>query len=153
MEEFSVPTHLPKWIQDHARRYIESGGKEGHMLDLSAAGAEGEVPTLLLLTKGRKSGKYFTAPLVYGEKDGKVIIVASLGGAPKHPNWYPNLVADPNVTVQVGTERFRAIARTAEGAERDELWNHMATVFPTYEEYQAKTERRIPVVVLERQPG
>ena len=150
MQEFTVPTHLPKWIQDHARRYIESGGKEGHMMDLSAAGGSGEVPTLLLLTKGRKSGKYFTAPLVYGKVDDNIIIVASLGGAPKHPNWYPNLVADPNVLVQVGTDKFRARARTAEGAERERLWKHMAGVFPTYDEYQAKTERQIPVVVLER---
>lgn len=153
MPEFTVPTHLPKWIQDHARRYIESGGTEGHMMDLSAVGVTGEVPTLLLLTKGRKSGKYFTAPLVYGEVDGNCVIVASLGGAPKHPNWYPNLVADPTVLVQVGTDKFQAKARVTEGAEREKLWKHMASVFPTYDEYQAKTEREIPVVVLERVAG
>ncbi|MBV1878006.1 MAG: nitroreductase family deazaflavin-dependent oxidoreductase [Pseudomonadales bacterium] len=151
MPEFTVPTHLPRWIQDHVRQYLDSDGKQGHMMDLSAAGGAGEVATLLLITKGRKSGKYFTAPLVYGEVDGNCIIVGSLGGAAKHPNWYPNLVAEPEVRVKVGTEDFYATARTAEGAEREKLWQHMAVVFPTYNDYQKKTERQIPVIVLEKQ--
>ncbi len=149
MSEFTVPTHLPDWIQDHVRCYLESGGEDGHMWDSSIRGGSGLVPTLLLVAKGRRSGNLMTLPLIYGETEGGYVVVASRGGAPTHPAWYLNLVAHPEVLVQVGVERFRALARTATGAERNTLWGQMLSVFPPYEEYQQRTEREIPVVVLE----
>jgi proline iminopeptidase len=149
MSEFEVPTHLPDWIQDHVRRYLESAGRDGHMWDSSIRGGPGLVPTLLLVTRGRRSGNQQTLPLIYGETEGGYVIVASRGGAPTHPAWYLNLVANPEVRVQVVAERFRATARTAGGAERETLWRQMARIFPPYNEYQGRTEREIPVVVLE----
>jgi proline iminopeptidase len=149
MSEFSVPTHLPDWIQDHVRRYLESEGADGHMWDSSVAGGPGPVPALLLVTTGRRSGGSLTIPLIYGEAEGGYAIVASKGGAPNHPAWYLNLVAHPEVSVQILSERFRATARTASGAERDALWKRMASIYPPYDDYQQRTEREIPVVVLE----
>jgi deazaflavin-dependent oxidoreductase (nitroreductase family) len=89
-------------------------------------------------------------PLIYGEADGKYVIVASKGGAPQHPGWYLNLTAQPTVEVQVLADKFRATARTATGEERARLWKMMAAIYPPYDAYQAKTQREIPVVVLER---
>jgi proline iminopeptidase len=89
-------------------------------------------------------------PLIYGKTDKGYVVVASKGGAPQHPGWYLNLVAHPEVEVQVVAERFRAKARTATGEERVELWKKMALIYPPYNAYQAKTDREIPVVVLER---
>jgi proline iminopeptidase len=89
-------------------------------------------------------------PLIYGEADGKYVVVASKGGAPQHPGWYLNLDAKPEVEVQVLANRFRAKARTAAGAERARLWEKMAAIYPPYNDYQKKTEREIPVVVLEK---
>lgn len=130
------------WQADHARQYLESNGAEGHIWR--------GVPTLLLTTTGTKTGEPYTTPLIYGEKDGAYIIVASKGGAPKNPQWYNNLVAQPEVGVQVGADRFTARARTATPEEKPALWEMMAKVFPNYTEYQQRTERDIPVVILER---
>jgi len=88
-------------------------------------------------------------PLIYGEADGNCVVVASKGGAPQHPGWYLNLAAQPQVEVQVLAKRFRAKARTAAGTERARLWEKMAAIYPPYNDYQKKTEREIPVVVLE----
>jgi proline iminopeptidase len=107
------------------------------------------VPTLLLTTTGRKSKQRQVLPLIYGKTDKGYAIVASKGGAPSHPAWYLNLSADPDVEVQVGSEKFAATARTVSGAERAALWKQMAALFPPYDEYQRKTRREIPVVVLE----
>lgn len=152
MSEFTVPTHLPDWIHDHARRYLDSGGAEGHMWDSSIQGGPGLVPTLLLVTMGRRSGKTLTVPLIYGESDGAYVIAASRGGTPDHPGWYLTLVAHPDVWVQVASKRFRGTARTTSGAERKALWNRMVGIYPPYEQYQRRTEREIPVVVLEPLP-
>lgn len=149
MTEFSVPTNLPDWIQDHVRRYLETNGEDGHMWEPPIGGPA--VPTLLLVTKGRRSGKASTLPLIYGEFDGQYVIVASKGGAPDDPAWYLNLQAEPAVRVQVGADRFSARARTAEGDERATLFARMTEVFPSYAEYAQRTEREIPVVVLERE--
>lgn len=130
------------WQAQHARRYIETDGEDGHIWR--------GLPTLLLTTAGKRSGEPFTTPLIYGEDAGRYIVVASIGGAPKHPQWYRNLVAEPAVEVQVGAERFTARARTADADEKPALWQKMAEIFPTYEQYQAKTTRDIPVIILER---
>ncbi|ACY98072.1 MULTISPECIES: nitroreductase family deazaflavin-dependent oxidoreductase [Thermomonospora] len=128
---------------EHVRRYEETDGAVGHDWEKGA-------PVLILTTKGRKSGQERKCPLIYQEHQGNYVVVASKGGAPDHPHWYLNLQADPEVRVQVKADKFTARARTAEGAERDELWAKMAAVWPDYDEYQKKTDRQIPVVVLER---
>ena len=149
MSETKIPSNLQKLIDDHLRRYVESDGKDGHMWDSTPVGGPGPIPTLLLTTTGRRSGKPIVMPLIYGEADGNCVVVASKGGAPQHPGWYLNLAAQPQVEVQVLAKRFRAKARTSTGTERARLWEKMATIYPPYNDYQKKTEREIPVVVLE----
>jgi deazaflavin-dependent oxidoreductase (nitroreductase family) len=127
----------------HVRRYRETGGEVGHIWK------EGST-ILLLTTTGRKTGARTTTPLIYAQDGDRYVIVASKGGAPEHPGWYRNLLKDPNVEVQVRDDVFAARARTAEGEERDRLWRLANEVWPHYEEYQTRTEREIPVVVLER---
>ena len=129
--------------QEHVKRYIETDGEEGYTWREGA-------PILLLTMTGRKTGTEYTTPLIFGEDDGRYVIVASQGGRPEHPDWYLNLVAHPEVGVQVKADTFRARARTAEGEEHDRLWAAMNEIWPHYDEYQTKTTRRIPVVVLER---
>lgn len=140
---------LPKWIADHLQRYLDTDGADGHLWDSAPVGGPGPIPTLLLTTTGRRLGKPIVMPLIYGEAGGNYVVVASKGGAPKHPGWYLNLAAHPDVEVQILARRFRATARTASGAERAELWKQMAAIYPPYNDYQAKTDREIPVVVLE----
>jgi len=132
----------PGWQQEHARRYIESGGKDGHIWE--------GVPTLLLTTTGRRSGQPRTTPLIYGRDGDRYLVVASRGGAPQHPAWYENLTARPDVRVQVMAERFTARARTASKAEKPALWKTMAAIWPAYADYQARAAREIPVVIIER---
>jgi len=129
--------------QEHVDRYVETDGAEGY------AWRNGTT-ILLLTTKGRKSGEERVAPLIFREHDGDYLVVASKGGAPQPPAWFVNLEADPNVTVQVKDDRFAARARRASPQERAELWPLMVEVWPDYDAYQAKTEREIPIVVLER---
>ncbi|HSP73262.1 MAG TPA: nitroreductase family deazaflavin-dependent oxidoreductase [Gaiellaceae bacterium] len=129
--------------EEHVRRYRETGGEVGHIWN--------GVPTLLLTTTGRRSGEQRTTPLIYGQDGDRYVVVASKGGAPRHPAWYLNLSAQSDVELQVKDERFRARARTAAPNERERLWRLMAGIWPAYDDYQAKTEREIPVVVLERE--
>jgi proline iminopeptidase len=129
--------------QEHVRRYRETDGAEGHIW------REGST-ILLLTTTGRKTGEKSTTPLIYTLDGDDPVIVASKGGAPEHPGWYRNLVKNPEVEVQIEGEKFRARARTAAGEERGRLWRQMNEMWPHYAEYQEKTDREIPVVVLER---
>lgn len=110
------------------------------------------VPALLLTFVGRKSGKQRQLPLIYGRAGDAFVIVGSKGGAPDHPQWYVNLLANPDCEIQVARERFKVRARTAEGEERAALWQQMVGILPQYEEYQAATDRELPVVVLEPRP-
>jgi deazaflavin-dependent oxidoreductase (nitroreductase family) len=128
---------------EHVRRYRETDGEVGYLW------REGSTVLLLTVT-GRRTGREITKPLIFGRDGDRYVIVASRGGAPKHPDWYLNLVAEPEVGVQVKGDRFRARAHTVEGEERERLWHLMNGIWPHYDEYQAKTDRRIPVVVLER---
>jgi proline iminopeptidase len=128
---------------EHVKRYRETGGEVGHIWKKGSK-------TLLLTTKGRKSGQPRTTPLIYENADDKYVIVASKGGAPEDPGWYENLSKDPQVELQVKDEVFPARAHTAEGEERERLWKLAAQQWPDYDEYQKKTDREIPVVVLER---
>ena len=108
------------------------------------------MPTLLLTTTGRRTGEPYTTPLIYGTDGDRYLVVASRGGTHQHPQWYRNLLAHPEVAVQVKAERFRARARTARPEEKPALWQRMASIWPAYDEYQARTRRDIPVVILER---
>ena len=107
-------------------------------------------PMMLLTTTGAKSGQPRTAPLVYSRDGDNLVIIASKGGAPTNPDWFHNLVANPDVTVEVGTDSYAAKAVVPEGAERDRLFDAQAAIMPGFREYQNNTERLIPVVVLER---
>ena len=140
----------PGWQQRHVEFYLKTDGVEGHVLDFSRPGVP-EVNCLLLQTTGRKSRTPKTTPLIYGKDGGGFVVVASRGGAPNHPAWFLNLRDMPEVRFQVVDKKYRGVARTTAGAERERLFRMMAGLFPTYNDYQAKTAREIPVVVLEPQ--
>jgi deazaflavin-dependent oxidoreductase (nitroreductase family) len=129
--------------QAHVQKYRETGGEVGHIWK------EGST-ILLLTTRGRKTGNPTTTPLIYARDGDDYVIVASQGGAPEHPGWYRNLDKDPEVEIQVLDEVFPAHARTADDDERTRLWPVVNAVWPHYEEYAHRTDRKIPVVVLER---
>jgi proline iminopeptidase len=153
MTEAKLAPNLPGWMVEHANRYLSSGGVDGHMHQPTQPGRpDMTVPSLLLTTTGRKTGEKFIFPLYYGKAGDSYIVVASKGGAPQHPGWYRNLLADPEVGVQVGTEKFKARARTSTGAERARLWQKALEFWPPYDDYQKKTAREIPVVVLDPIP-
>lgn len=149
MTEISIPDSLPAWVKDHIELYL-ADGEAGHLWDASLGGGEGMLTTLLLTTTGRKSGKPLIIPLIYRPTgDGGYCVIASKGGAPAHPAWYLNLEANPAVHLKVANEEFRAVARVAEGDERARLWDLMVDHYAPYTDYQASTERQIPVVVLD----
>ena len=128
--------------REHVRVYRETGGEQGH---------HWRGTTILLLSNtGRVSGRERTAPLIYRRAGEAWVVVASKGGSPDHPDWYKNLQAHPDATVQVKNEQIPVRARTSQGAERTRLWRLMTEAWPPYDEYQGNTEREIPVVVLER---
>ena len=150
MTDAKLAPNLPGWMVDHANRYLSSGGTDGHMYKANPPGyQEMTVPSLLLTTTGRKSGEKYIFPLYYGETGNSYLIIASKGGAPEHPGWYRNILANPEVEVQVATKKLRARARTASGEERTRLWQKSLEFWPPYADYQRKTEREIPVVVLD----
>ena len=131
------------WARKQAELFESTNGAEGGTL-------MGR-PIILLTTLGAKSGKIRKTPLMRVEHAGEYLVVASKGGADTQPGWYLNLQADPEVGVQIRDDRFTARARTATEDERPELWRIMTAAWPAYDEYQEKTDRQIPVVVLERQ--
>ena len=150
MTEAKLAPNLPGWMVDHANRYLSSGGTDGHMYKMTPPGQlEMTVPSLLLTTTGRKSGERFNFPLFYGTDGDSYIVIASKGGAPQHPGWYRNILTNPDVDVQVGTAKIKARARTAAGEERARLWKKALEFWPPYADDQRKTEREIPVVVLD----
>ncbi len=130
------------WVAEHVRRYIETNGEDGHIWK----GA----PTLILTTRGRRTGKPRRLALIYTQDGERYAVVASNGGADHHPEWYLNILEHPQVEIQVKADRFRAKARTATADERQGLWDRMAAIWPDYNKYQAKTPREIPVVILDR---
>jgi deazaflavin-dependent oxidoreductase (nitroreductase family) len=137
-EVYDSPTG---WVKSHIRDYVESDGKKGHRWR--------GLPTLLLTTRGRKSGKLRRTALIYGRDGKNYLLVASNGGASTHPSWYLNLVENPEVELQVGADRFTARANTATGEEKARLWQLMIEIFPQYDQYQAKAGREIPLVTVE----
>ena len=123
MTEAKLAPNMPKWMVDHTNLYLSSGGKEGHMYTIKQPDRPSlTVPSLLLTTTGRKSGQKFLFPLFYGKSGNSYYIVASKGGAPEHPGWYKNILANPEVEIQVATDKIKARARTASGEERAKLW-------------------------------
>ena len=133
-----------RWVAKHVRQYVETNGSKGHRWN--------GVNTLLLTTRGRRSGKLRRTALIY-ERDGDAyVVVASSGGSKRHPAWYLNLVANPEAQVQVGPETFTGTARTAGPGDRTRLWSKMNAIWPDYGKYQKRCRREIPVVLLERSP-
>lgn len=130
-----------QWVRDQVELYETSGGKEGTTMR--------GMPVVILTTRGAKSGKIRKSPLMRVEHDGTYAVVASLGGAPRHPVWFHNLVADPRVELQDGPVRRDMTAREITGAEKALWWGRAVEAFPDYDEYQKKTDRQIPVFVLE----
>jgi deazaflavin-dependent oxidoreductase (nitroreductase family) len=131
-----------RFTQAHVHAYRASRGRIGR----TYKGA----PVALVDHVGRKSGKRYTSPLIYGTDGDDVIIVASFGGARKDPVWWPNLKANPRTSVQIGGERRAVVARQATPEEKQRLWPKMVSIYAPYEDYQRKTDRDIPVVLLER---
>jgi deazaflavin-dependent oxidoreductase (nitroreductase family) len=127
---------------EHVRVYRETDGERGYHWRGTTI--------LLLTTMGRTSGESRTTPLIHRTDGDRWVVVASKGGAPANPSWFENLQANPEATIQVGGEKVPVRATTAEGEERDRLWSLMTEVWPAYDEYQARTEREIPAVVLSR---
>ncbi|TAL03086.1 MAG: nitroreductase family deazaflavin-dependent oxidoreductase [Rhodospirillaceae bacterium] len=136
------PSDLSLLNEDHVRAYRETDGATGYLWN--------GVPTLLLTTKGRRSGEPRTIAIICTADGNGYFIIASKGGAPEHPKWYLNILEEPRVQVQVRAEKFEAIARTAESPERERLWAEACKYWPKYDLYQSRTSRKIPVVVLER---
>jgi F420H(2)-dependent quinone reductase len=136
------------WVADHTRRYVDTGGVEGHLWFGPRGELEVGVPCLVLTTTGRRSGKPRRNALIYIEDGDDYVIVASKGGNPTHPLWYLNLVDDPSVKIQVGMETIGATAHTMSPDEKAAIWPRAVEVWPPYADYQAKTDRDIPVVRL-----
>lgn len=145
-----MPTRLLElsWLQEHTARYLEDP-VAAHDWDASPVGGAGLVPTLLLTTTGRASGKLRSSPLLYQPCGSGFVVVASKGGSNRHPEWYRNLLADPRCTVQAGKFRYAAAARTLDGEQRSAYWDWMVRFWPDYEAYQSRTTREIPVVILD----
>ena len=134
---------MPLYGEQHVKEYLETDGERGHDWIKGA-------PALILTTTGRKSGEERLSPLIYGMAGDNAMVVASKGGAPNHPAWYLNLREHPEVQVQIRGDKFTARARDATPEERPELWKQMTEIWPDYDNYQRKTDREIPIVILER---
>ncbi|MGA5319390.1 nitroreductase family deazaflavin-dependent oxidoreductase [Streptomyces seoulensis] len=132
-----------QWVRDQVEQYESSGGTEGTTL------RDTGMPVIILTTRGNRSGKIRKTPLMRVEHDGKYAIVASVGGAPKHPVWYFNVKADPAVELQDGPDKREMRAREVKGDEKAKWWDRAVAAYPPYAEYQEKTDREIPVFVLE----
>ncbi len=129
---------------EHVRRYRETNGEVGYIWN--------GVPTLLLTTIGRRTGEARTTPLIFGRDEEDFLVVASMGGAPTHPNWYRNLLAQPSADIQVRADRISVTAATAGDAEKPRLWKIVTDAWPNYDVYQSRTDRVIPLVVLTPAP-
>ncbi|WP_406176454.1 nitroreductase family deazaflavin-dependent oxidoreductase [Streptomyces canus] len=145
-----------QFVRDQVELYESSGGTQGTTLGVLVTREEDEeledVPVVILTTLGAKSGKIRKSPLIRVEHDGSYAVVASAGGAPEHPVWYHNAVADPRVELQDGPARRDMLAREVTGDEKAVWWARAVEAFPDYAEYQKNTDREIPVLVLEPAP-
>ncbi|MFG2309184.1 nitroreductase family deazaflavin-dependent oxidoreductase [Streptomyces sp. NPDC048566] len=132
-----------QWVRDQVELYEGSGGKEGTTL------ADTGLPVVILTTRGARSGKIRKTPLMRVEHDGRYAVVASLGGAPRNPVWYHNVQSDPRVELQDGPNRREYTAREITGEEKARWWERAVAAYPAYADYQRKTDREIPVFVLD----
>ncbi|AAS04499.1 nitroreductase family deazaflavin-dependent oxidoreductase [Mycobacterium avium subsp. paratuberculosis] len=135
-----TPPDLMLVGDDHVRAYRETGGETGYLWN--------GVPILLLTVTGRRTGRALTSALIFGRDGDDYLVVASMGGAPRHPSWYLNLQANPAAGIQVQADELAVVARTASAAEKPRFWKIMTDVWPNYDVYQSRTDRDIPVVVL-----
>jgi deazaflavin-dependent oxidoreductase (nitroreductase family) len=135
-----------EFVAKHRDTYLSSEGREGHVLDYRHLGGHRFTTTMLLETVGRKSGERRITPLIYGDTGGEVVIVASKGGADVHPGWYFNIKAVNELTIQIAGQAFRCTWREPAGEERAAIWRFMAGVYPPYRDYQAATQREIPII-------
>ncbi|WP_420122332.1 nitroreductase family deazaflavin-dependent oxidoreductase [Nakamurella sp.] len=136
-----------KWVRDQVERFERSGGQEANTL------LDTGIPIVVFTLRGRRSGKLRKVPLMRVEHDGRYLMVASKGGAPEHPAWYGNLRADPQVTVQDRASVIDGRVRELSGPERAEWWDRAVAVFPQYAVYQRRTDREIPVLLVEPDPS
>lgn len=136
------------WVSEHRTTYLQSGGAEGHIMDITAVGGHAFATHCLIKYSGRKSGKIFITPLCYADIGGEVVICASKGGADHHPEWYLNLIGNTHVDFQIATQAFRATWREPAGAEREKVWRFMIDCHPFYANYQASTSRILPLVMM-----
>lgn len=136
------------WVVEHREMYLRSGGAKGHIMDITAVNGRNLGTHCLVKYVGRKSGKVFITPLCYGDIGGEVVIVGSKGGAETHPDWYLNIREMSEVTFQIATQAFRASWREPEGAEYQKVWDFMVDGYPFYADYQASTDRKIPLVMM-----
>jgi deazaflavin-dependent oxidoreductase (nitroreductase family) len=136
------------WMSEHRESYLESGGAKGHVMNLEAVGGHSFTTHCLIKYTGRKSGRIFITPLIYGDVGGEVVICASKGGADEHPGWYLNIRDSETVEFQLATQAFRASWREPERDEREKVWKFMVEIFPPYARYQASTGRQIPLVMM-----
>lgn len=137
------------WVSEHIGTYLSSGGRTGQVVDFTPIGGYWFSTTLLLRTVGRRSGQPRITALTYGSIDGRVVLIASKGGADIHPAWFHNLAGRDTVDIQIGGQALRARWHEAEGEERADLWAFMERVYPPYRDYQEGTSRRLPLLVLE----
>ncbi len=149
MIKLREPANAPDFVLEHLHRYQKSDGADGHLWDSTGFGDHGLIPTLLLTTTGSQSGELLIVPLIYAETDGRFVVVGSAGGAPTHPAWCVNLMHHSQVQVQVVDRKFSAIAYVSQGKEREDLWQIMNRVYPEYSKLQDKTDRQIPVIILD----
>jgi deazaflavin-dependent oxidoreductase (nitroreductase family) len=141
IDETPIDPTGDSWIAEHVKQYVDSGGKEGHFWQPG-------VPTLLLTTRGKKSGTARRTALIYGKDGDDYVVMASYAGAPAHPDWYFNLDADSEVVIQVGEEIMAGTSRTVSDAVRERVWKVMTDIWPDYDEYATKTDRKIPLVAI-----
>ena len=141
IDETPIDPTGDSWIAEHVKQYVDSGGKEGHFWQPG-------VPTLLLTTRGKKSGTARRTALIYGKDGDDYVVMASYAGAPAHPDWYFNLDADSEVVIQVGEEIMTGTARTVSDSDRERVWKVMTDIWPDYDEYATKTDRKIPLVAI-----
>jgi len=136
------------WMSEHRDSYLQSGGAKGHVMDLNAVGGHSFTTHCMIKYTGRKTGRVFITPLIYGDTGGEVVICASKGGADEHPGWYLNIRDSREVEFQLATQAFRATWREPQGDERERVWSFMVGIFPPYARYQASTDRHIPLVMM-----
>lgn len=148
LPEITRPAGTAEWGKEHRRLYLLSGGVQGHIMDLTGAGAFTFGTNCLIRYKGRKSGRTMIQGLTYGAYAGEVIICNSRGGSDAPPKWYLNILASETVDFQIATQAYRATWRELEGAERAKVWAYMVDCYPFYGEYQTRTERQLQLIAM-----